>query len=211
MRTWFKFVAWIAAIVGAAGLVMYLLLFDVWRVPVDDPLLAASIEPTLSAGDLVVVTRHASVARGDLLRCTDPEAPGRFVVARAIGRYGESLEIRDELVSLDGKRNPSPRACDPPAVTVRDPRIDDDVTLLCSLEDFGDMSFPVLRARERPESPTKATVEATKWYLVSDDRHVHLDSRDYGQVDPPTCQHVVFRLLGAAGFSDARRRLTFIW
>jgi signal peptidase I len=211
MRTWIKFFAWLAAIVGAVGLVMHLLFFDVWKVPLDDPLLAASIEPTLSAGDLVVVMRRTSVARGELLRCTDPESPGRFVVARAIGRFGEQIELHDELVSLDGKRTPSPRACDPPAVTVHDPRIDDDVTLSCSQEDFGDMTFPVLRANERPEGPTKATVEATRWFLVSDDRHVHLDSRDYGQVDPETCQHVVFRILGRGGFADSRRRLTIIW
>jgi len=211
MRTWLNLVAWMAAIVGATGLVLHLLFFEVWRVPSDDPLLAASIEPTLSAGDLVVVTRHTSISRGDLLRCPDPDAPGRFVVARAIGRSGERVEVKDEVVSLDGKRTPSPRACDSAALTVHDPRIDDDVTLDCSVEDYGDMPFSAARDREHPEAPTKATVGAGKWFLVSDDRHVHLDSRDYGEVDPSTCQHVVFRLVGAAGFGDSRRRLSIVW
>ncbi|HXN31685.1 MAG TPA: signal peptidase I, partial [Polyangiaceae bacterium] len=196
---------------GAVGLVLHLFLFEVWRVPSDDSLLAASIEPTLSAGDLVVVTRRTSVDRGELLRCADPEATGRFVVARAIGRYGDRVELKDDVVSLDGKHVPSPRACDPPSMTVHDPRIDDDVTLSCSVEDYGDVPFSVLRAPERPEPPTHVTVEAGKWFLVSDDRHVHLDSRDYGEIDASTCQHVLFRLVGAAGFGDARRRLIVVW
>jgi signal peptidase I len=211
MQTWLKLVAWMAIIFGGGGLALHFFFFEVWRVPSDDPLLAASIEPTLSAGDLVVVTRHTSIARGDLLRCADPEAVGRFVVARAIGRYGDQIDLKDEVVSLDGTHIPSPRACDPPNVTVRDPRTDDDVTLYCSQEDYGDMAFSALRARATPESPTSATVEAGKWFLVSDDRHVHLDSRDFGEIDPRTCQHVVFRLVGAAGFADSRKRLTVVW
>lgn len=211
MGTWLKVVAWVVAVVGVPILALYLFFFDVWRLPTDDPLLAASVQPTLSAGDLVVVTRHTSVDRGNLLRCTDPEASGRFVVARAIGRFGDRVEISREVVSLDARRTPSPRACDVPAMIVHDPRTDDDVTLSCSIEEYGDRSFSVLQAREGPERPTKAAVEPARWFLVSDDRHVHLDSRDYGQIDPATCQHVVFRIVGSAGFGDSGRRLTIIW
>jgi signal peptidase I len=211
MGTWLKIVAWLVAIAGSICLVLEIFFVEVWRVPIDDPLLAASIEPTLSAGDVIVVTRHGSVGRGDMLRCADPQAPGRFVLARALGRYGERVDIRSETVSLDGKHDPSPRSCDPPEVTLHDPRSGDDVTLACAVEEMGDMPFSVLRAADHPEAPSSTMVEAAKWFLVSDDRHVHLDSRDFGQIDPVTCQHVVFRLIGAAGFGDTRRRLTLIW
>jgi signal peptidase I len=209
MRTWFKVVAWVVGVVGAILLVLNQFFFEVWRIPVDDPLLAASIEPTLSANDLVVVTRHGSVGRGDLLRCADPGAPGRFVVARALGSSGENVEVVDEVVKLDGKRTPSPRGCVP--ITLHDPREDVDVVLTCSVEDYGDKSFLALRAQEHPETRTTEKVETGKWYVVSDDRHIHLDSRDFGQVDPRTCQHVVFRLLGAAGFGDTEKRFNIIW
>ena len=211
MGTWLKIVAWLVGIVGSICLVLELFFVEVWRVPIDDPLLSAAIEPTLSAGDVIVVMRHSSVGRGDMLRCADPQAPGRFILARALAHSGETIAINNETVSLDGKRNPSPRACDPPTVTVRDPRSDEDVPLGCSVEEMGDMPFSVLRTSDHPEPPVSALVEPTKWFLVSDDRHVHLDSRDFGPIDPTTCQHVVFRLIGAAGFGDARRRLTLIW
>ncbi|MDP9003115.1 MAG: signal peptidase I [Myxococcota bacterium] len=211
MRTWLKIVAWVVAIVGAPALLMYLFFFDVWTVPADDPLLAASIQPTLGAGDIVLVTRRTWVDRGNLLRCADPETAGRFVVARAIGRAGDNVAFNAETVSLDGQRTPSPRACEVARLTVHDPRTDDDVPLACSIEEYGDRSFPVLRSLDHPENPTTLKVEPGRWFLVSDDRHIHLDSRDYGLIDPSTCQHVVFRLVGAAGFSDSERRLNIIW
>jgi signal peptidase I len=211
MRTWLKVSAWIGGIVGVVLLVLYIFLFDVWTVPGDDPLLSASIEPTLSAGDLVVVSRHTTVSRGNLLRCADPQAAGRYIIARAIGRFGDKVVISDEVVSIDAQRNPSPRACDPPFVTLHDPNSNDDVDLACSVEEYGEIAYSALRTRDHPEPPTKAEVEAGKWYLVSDDRHIHLDSRDFGQIDPNTCQHIVFRLEGAAGFGDSKKRLNIIW
>jgi signal peptidase I len=96
-------------------------------------------------------------------------------------------------------------------MSVRDPNTNDDVTLSCSVEEYGEMAYSALRAADHPEPPTKATVEPGYWYLVSDDRHVHLDSRDFGQVSPASCQHIVFRLCGAAGFGDAKKRLNVIW
>jgi signal peptidase I len=211
MRTWIRIVAWLAGVVGAALLVLYLFFFDVWTVPKDDPLLTASIEPTLSAGDVVVLMRHASVSRGNLLRCADPQAVSRYIIARAIGGFGDRLELRDEVVSIDGRRTPSPRRCDPPDTVVFDPQTKEDVSLTCSVEEFGEMTYSALRAPDRPEPPTRALVEPSRWFLVSDNRHVHLDSRDFGQMDPATCEHIVFRLVGAAGFGDSKRRLSIIW
>jgi signal peptidase I len=212
MRTWFRIVFWVLGVVGAVALVLYVGFFDVWTVPVDDPMLSASIEPTLSAGDIVVISRHTDVSRGDLVRCADPQAPGRFIIARAISKFGDHIEVSGETVSIDGKRTASPRSCDPPNLLIHDPQSNEDVNLTCSVEEYGDMNFSALRSTDHPEPPTKATIEAGKWYLVSDDRHVHLDSRDFGQMEPATCRHIVFRLAGAAGFlADGKKRLTIIW
>jgi signal peptidase I len=204
-----KIVFWLAVIVGGTSFIVERTLLEVWRVPTDDPLLAASIEPTLSAGDLVLVTRHGSPARGELQRCADPQAPGRYIVARAIGSGGEKVEVKNEGVSVDGQRSPSPRAC--PSLTLHDPRTGDDVDLLCRVQEYSEMGFSALVAARDPEPPASATVELSRWYLVSDDRHIHLDSRDFGQVDSASCQHVVFRLVSAAGFSDVKKRLSVIW
>jgi signal peptidase I len=112
---------------------------------------------------------------------------------------------------VDGRHPPSPRACDTPTISIRDPQTNEDVVLGCAVEEYGDGSYSVLRAFVSPEPSTKALGEPGRWYLVSDDRHIHLDSRDFGQVDSATCEHIVFRLLGANGFADREKRLSIIW
>jgi signal peptidase I len=211
MRTWFRILFWVAGVVGAVVLVLRLVFFDVWTVPVDDPMLAASIEPALSAGDVVVLTKRTEISRGNLLRCDDPQAPGRYVVARAIAKYGDQLEVAGGLASIDGHRTPSPRACDPPTLVIHDPQTGDDEELACSVEESGEMSYGALRSTHHTEPPIKVTIEPGMWFLLSDDRHVHLDSRDYGQIDARTCQHIVGRIVSAAGFGDAKKRLSVIW
>jgi signal peptidase I len=211
MRTWLKLVAWVFGVLGGVGLLLYIFVFDVWTIPSDDPMESASIEPTLSAGDVVLVSRHTTVTRGNLLRCPDPQAPGRFVIARAIATNGEHVEIQNEVVTLDGKRLPSPRACDTPVVVVHDPQNDVDVSLQCSVEDYGERDFWVLRAGTHPEPPTNVQLESGRWFLVSDDRHVHVDSRDFGQIDVSACLHIVYRVESRAGLGDEPKRLSIIW
>jgi signal peptidase I len=211
MRIWLKLVAWAAGILGAVALVLYIFVFEVWTVPSDDPMESASIEPTLSAGDVVLIARHTTVTRGNLLRCPDPQAPGRFIIARAIAPTGEHVEIVGETVTIDGKRLPSPRACDTPTVVIHDPRTDQDVSLSCSVEDYGERDFWAMRASDHPEPPTKVLVEPGRWFLVSDDRHVHVDSRDFGQIDVSTCLHIVYRVESRAGMGDEKKRLSIIW
>jgi signal peptidase I len=210
MRTLLQIGIWTIGLGTIVLGLLYYFAFDVWTVPSDDPLLTASIEPTLSAGDLVVLARHPTVARGILLRCPDPQAEGRFVVARAIAESGDEFKLEGETIHIDGHRVVSPHGCLISKVGVLDPNRNEQVELGCATEEYGEATYSVLRS-DHPEPPTKANVEAGKWYLVSDDRHVHLDSRDFGQVDPSTCQHVVFRLVGAKGWSDWKSRLTFIW
>src|SRR5277367_4775363 len=113
MGWWLKIVGYAASVAGLVLLALYALLFDVWTVPKDDPMLSASIEPTLTAGDVILLSRHGSVGRSNLLRCEDPQAPGRYVIARAIARSGEKIALDGETASVDGRRTPSPHACEP--------------------------------------------------------------------------------------------------
>jgi signal peptidase I len=211
MEIWTKLLMWGLGCLGGALLILYYTVLDVWTVPSDDPLLAASVAPTLQQGDVLIVTRHGSVDRGNLLRCGDPQAPGRYVVGRAMGRWGDDVDITGELVRVDGRRNPSPHACDTAKWTIFDPIHNSDVVLSCSVEEYGGSDYLALREGDYPEPSTKANIEQGQWYLVSDDRHIHLDSRDFGSVDPSTCQHILFRLVGPAGVGDSKSRLTVLW
>src|SRR5271170_389092 len=201
MRGLLNFLVWIAAIGGIVWGALYWFLIDVWTVPKDDPLLSASIQPTLQPGDLLIIMRQPSVDRGNLVRCADPQTPGRFVVGRAMAKGGEHVEIGGGSVTVDKSHSSTQHACDRSVWSVFDPGTNDNVDLKCSSQEYAGRDYDELYSSDIKDPPVDTVVETGKWYLVSDDRHVHLDSRDFGAIDPRTCQHVVLRVIGAGGFA----------
>jgi signal peptidase I len=208
-----KGLLWPAGFAAVLGLLLYAFVFDLWRVPSDDPALAASIETTLSAGDLLLVRRSGDIEYGMLARCTDPDAPGRFVVGRAMGMPGDTISVYSTGVKINDKVLSTSNGCDERVVTVADPRDGHAVELACATVEYGGINRPLLRTLTPPpkETVAPATVDHGRVYMVSDDLIFHLDSRDYGPLVPSTCRHVVFRLWGGAGFSDAKHRLSLLW
>jgi signal peptidase I len=201
---------WIAIVCGViVGVVA--IFFQVWTIPGDDPQFAVSIEPSLSVGDVVLVARSSGASDGALVRCTDPDAPGRFVVARVIGHGGDSIEFSSGTMLVNGSPPSASLACEPSVVRLRNPGTQEEEDLNCILEEFAGSTHPALRTPETADRDSKTEVEAGKVYLVSDDRTLHLDSRDFGQIRPATCHHIALRLWGATGWGDAKKRLTVLW
>ena len=71
-------------------------------------------------------------------------------------------------------------------------------------------------ARHREEeaaldTPSKSEVGEGMLFLLSDDRSYHDDSRDFGAVAAASCTgRIVFRVVGKDGWSDDKRRMTFV-
>jgi signal peptidase I len=188
-----------------------LIFLDPWRVPGDDAQFAVSIEPTMSPQDLVLVTRSTGASDGALVRCADPDAPGRFVVGRVVGGTGDKVEFSKGLMLVNGVLPSAPSACDP--VRLRNPATGEEVELGCALEELAGSTHAVLRSSSSSEAArdTMTEVEAQKVFLASDDRVLHLDSRDFGTVQAATCQRIVLRLWGASGWGDSKKRITVFW
>ena len=183
---------------------------DVWTVPSDDPQLTVSVEPTLSAGDIVLVLRSTGATNGAVVRCTDPQAEGRYVVARVMGVSGDTLQFSGGNILINGKTPAAPYTCEVPKMTLRNPANEQDIELQCSMEEFAGGTHACLRGKA-VDRDVKAEVQLQKVFLVSDNRIMHLDSRDFGSVSASTCQRVAFRLWGTTGFWDTHKRLTGIW
>lgn len=209
MRTFLKIALWTAVVLGVLGGLVYAFLFDVWVIPADDPVLAAAIEPQLAPGDTVLISRSTSPDVGVLVRCTDPDAPGRFVIARIVGHGGDVLDITGGTFQLNGHGVSAPNACDPPRVSVRNPATNEEEELPCSNEEFAGITHPALRAGI--ETRKHVEVEGGQVYLLSDNRMMHLDSRDFGAVPQHSCQRISFRLWGSGGYGDTKHRLSVVW
>src|SRR5580692_9043983 len=93
-----NFFVWLIVLGGTAAFLLHQFVLEIWTIPTDDPLLEASVAPTLRGGDVLVVMRGNSVERGQLVRCQDPQAADRFVVGRAIARTNETIDIHNEVV-----------------------------------------------------------------------------------------------------------------
>ena len=208
MRGFLKFILWVLGLAAGAFLIAYFAFFRIWTIPAGNPLQAASLEPTMSAGDVVFVWRRGTPNRGDLARCTNPETPAKFVVGRAIAKEGETVAFSQEVVSLDGQRNPSPYGCAPPTRTMKDPVSGEEEQLQCSVEDLGGKKYEALRSLSPTPNNRPPQVPPGKLYLVSDNRHFHWDSRNYGPVDATTCRPIYFRLWGKDGFGDSKKRFS---
>ena len=201
-------VAWFCAIVGAILLLLYLFVFDTWEIPGSDPLFVASIQPALKPMDRILTRRGSSPRYGELARCLVPDGRGAYAIGRVFGTEGETVEVLNERPSVNGKHPATRFAC--PMVTVVHPVSQELVALNCTVEDNEAFTYGTLTHPEFREGHTVAKVEPGKAFLVSDDRHIHQDSRDFGQVDASTCEHVVFRLWGER-FTDGSRRFNILW
>lgn len=212
LRKALRILVWTALVCAVLVGLGYLML-EPWTVPSDDPQLAVSIEPSLSAGDVVLVARTKGASDSALVRCADPDAPGRFVVGRVVAHAGEHVEVTGGVLTVDGKGFSASIACDPPTVHLRNPTTQEDEELNCSEEELGGYHPILRRASGTPEKEkdARAEVEVGKAYLLSDNRVMHLDSRELGSVQTSSCQRVVLRLWGAGGWLDAKKRLTVLW
>lgn len=184
MKKILRVLLWCLVIVVAIFVGLYLAVFDVWIVPKGDAQ-ALSLSPTLSGGDIVLVARKGSLEGERLVRCAHPASPGTFVAARAYGYPGSKIAVEAELVVVDGKRWTPRESCDAPK------------PLVCASE-FGEGEGERYFWRDpvKPSADMQAVVQPNKLFIVSDQRHAHFDSRDYGPVDLGTCHPIVWRLYG---------------
>jgi signal peptidase I len=214
VRAIVKLVVWVAVILGGIAVFLRATCMRMWTMPSDDGLLAVSVMPTLEPGDVLLLWRLGTPAFGELVRCPDPEVPGRFVVGRILGEQGDKVIAEQTSVTVNDKIVSSRRACNPPQLSVLDPKTGESFDLSCEIEEAGGVEYTRARATRPPSNqvmPFQTKVPAGNVFLASDNRYNHDDSRDFGPVPKDSChERVVFRLWSARGWFDESRRMTLI-
>ena len=205
-----RFCIWVGAIVGSICAIIYFAYADVWPVPADDPRQLVSIEPTLLGGDVLLVARHGGAVLGDLARCVDPDEPRRWVVGRVVGIAGTDLKVGTQTFSTAGSHPQSNTACGKRRLT--NPANAEEVELNCRNEEFAGRQYQSLgHGDPGADEPATIQVPSGRVFLLSDDRYLHVDSRDYGSLPETSCHRILFRLWGAEGVTDASRRFDIVW
>jgi hypothetical protein len=90
-----------------------------------------------------------------------------------------------------------------------DPDLGAELELICRVEESGGSQYEILEFPSAPPRPAKTHLDPGKVFLASDNRSLHLDSRDFGPVPRTSCQRILLRLWSAEGYGDAEHRFTF--
>ncbi len=209
-----RILLWTAVVLGIVVGALRLSVLRWWRVPSDDPILEASIAPTLRGGDWVLLWRATAPRFGGLVICPDHDNAGRYVIGRIFGEENDHVSIDGDRVSVNEHEALTETACNEPSFTVNDPDTGAEVKQYCQLEAVGG----VLHMRggnggldRAPPVVTTRTVGAGNIFLVSDNRAYPYDSRMYGPIRRSLCtESIFFRLVSKKGFTDVDSRLTYI-
>ncbi len=214
MRTWMRWILWIAAILGALFGVLRYFFIEFHTVP-DDPMDPRnwSNSPNLEPGDFALVWRGGPHI-GDIVRCPDPTDPNRWLVARIIGTGGDRIEINENGFRINGYRLTTGGCLGTPRKVVDAAGVETEVG--CSHEELGGSKHDVAVAKEGLLPMTEVKVEAGKYFLMSDNRSPPWshDSREPEVAQRPIeeCQQrLVVRLWSKKGWEDAERRVTFLF
>jgi signal peptidase I len=204
-----RFLAWTTVIVGVGGGLLRYFVFEPWTIP-DDEWIAASSAPTLSAGDAVLLLTRGVPGVGDLVRCKDPESPKDFVIGRILGKGGDTLELGSGTLKINGYGYSASDACHENTVSLVSPKTQARVDVHCGrVEIAGGWHYMGRVPKSDPEPVKTYRVEPGNVFLVSDNRDIHDDSRDFGQLPLASCdRRVVFRAWSAKGWMDSVHRLT---
>lgn len=213
LRKLLKGLFWIALFLGIIGGVLRLLVLKLWVVPDDDPVMGASIAPSLAPGDVVLLFHSKRPGFGELVRCVDPDEPRRWVIGRIAAEGGDTVVVQGDRININGKVASIEHSCAQSTVTVNDPNTGSPVEQRCDVEALGTVAH--MRATRATDGiagpePLKRSIQSGFVFLVSDNRYYPNDSRVYGPVDINTCDsRIIFRIWSAKGFSDEPTR--FVW
>ena len=202
--------AWIAGVLLVIGVILRLTVLETWTVALDEPRAGASLAPTLASGDFVLILTRGTPSFGELVRCSDPDDPTSFVVGRVAGLGGDTVEIEGRTLIVDKRRYDSRSACKEGEVWVKDPVTGQEVELHCDVVEIGGDWHYRASFSGGSKSKTKAEVQNGKVYLLSDNRSMPYDSRDYGTMPAENCRKIVYRLVSEQGWSDDKARMTYV-
>ena len=136
-----------------------------------------SMVPTFLEGDHVLADklayRKAMPKRGDVVIFRVPQQPGRTWIKRVIGLPGDTVEVKDNEVFLNGKRLNRDRV---PASSMSETAgvAEGDVFA----ESNAGSRYLILIGKGKAPDYAKTTVPEGRFFVLGDHRHRSLDSRD---------------------------------
>jgi signal peptidase I len=150
------------------------LLIEAFQVP------SGNMMPTLLIGDHFFSAKGSRAELGDVIVFRYPPDPSVDYVKRVIARGGDTIEIRDDVVFINGKQLPQTKLADP-CPPVSEELGGDQSRCVVLQEQNGSHRYRIQHAAG-PTSYGPTTVPAGHLFLMGDSRHNSNDSRVWGTV-----------------------------
>ena len=176
LSTWMAIGAAVAALaVGAvAARAQRRFLTEAFQIP------SGAMMPSLLVGDHIFVAKGSRAEPGDVIVFKYPMDPEVDYVKRVIARGGDTIEVRHDIVYVNGKELPQTKLPEPCP-----PRPDEfgstSPACVVSEERNGSRSYRVLHEAV-PTSYGPTTVPANHLFVMGNNRHNTNDSRVWGTV-----------------------------
>lgn len=184
-----KFVGGIAVFLAIIAAILYF--FFVRIVEVGHNAMA----PTIMLGDRVVVWRTTDFELGEVLLCPHPEEPGRFVMARFVGRPGSRIRIENGNLYIN---DTTPDTDLNTPIDFFDMETGRSSEMIWGTEKILSSNHLIF-FRQRPRPSYREREVGPGLFVLSDNRSYRgEDSRDFGVVTQSQCIGRVFLRLTAA-------------
>jgi signal peptidase I len=139
---------------------------------------ADSMMPTLMPGDHFMVAKTRSVARGEVVAFGYPADPEVHYVKRVLGLGGDVVEVRDDVIHLNGQALPQAKLDEP---CPPHPQLVAEGCVVLE-ERSGARHYRIVHDAHPPSSFGPATVPPGHVFVMGDNRHNSNDSRMWGTV-----------------------------
>jgi signal peptidase I len=211
MKGWMKVVLWLSIVLGVVlGVIKYWLVefYEVPNTPLEPHVWANA--PNVEPGDYLLTWRAGIPHLGELVLCTDPQAPSQWMIGRVIGIGGDAIETMESGLKINNFR-----VAYNPCLQHRKLMGADGapVEFACTNEDVGGHhdvnTAPIYSA-------FTAKVDVGKLFLMSDTRGepYAYDSRmpEVGQIPIENCpQRIMMRIVSKDGWADGDRRMSWLF
>ena len=144
-----------------------------------------SMQPTLENGDRLYSIRTLSVKRNAIVVIEAPDRPGQLYIKRVIGLPGDTVESRNGVLYVNGKKQAQPylqSAFMKSEIKTWADQQNIDPSLIKFTNDFNIATLPATKHK---------IVPAGQYFVLGDNRLVSHDGRDFGFISKNKIESVV--------------------
>lgn len=150
-----------------------------------DVVQGTSMQPTLQDGDRLYSLRHKQIKRNEIVVIDAPDKPGELYIKRVIGMPGDSVQVKNEKLYINGNRVAQPY--------LKQSFMSQELKDYASQQGLAtnSLKFTYNFSLSTLKSTQRKTVPKGEYFVMGDNRLVSHDGRDFGFIPKNKVQSVV--------------------